>query len=109
MICEFLLLYSSVYLVFLSVKECCRYVEEDAIETRCASVLYKDVQMPSYGGDECCICLDTFEKETVVSVFPCNHFICKRCFDAWIDEKDDGDVLYLKCPLCNAEVIQTGR
>jgi hypothetical protein len=105
MICEFLLLYSSVYLVFLSFKECCRYAEDgEDDEKRCIRVPYQDVKIPSYGGEECCICLETFEKTTPVCVFPCNHFVCSGCFDLWVDEVDEKENVRLRCPLCNTVV-----
>lgn len=114
MICEFLLLYSTVYMLFYSVKSCCGWSSsEDTDATGIVLispvVTYRDLGEKTRGqcGDECCICLDPFMPSTLVNLLPCNHFLCHACYSQWIKVNLIKEAP-IRCPLCNQVLNESG-
>lgn len=107
MVCEFLLLYSTLYMLFCSMKSCCCPGRDDDPGAPGRVFLSPVVAYGSLGektrgqcGDECCICMEPYEPFTAVNVLPCNHFLCHLCFQQWFALNDLKDTP-LRCPLCN--------
>ena len=47
----------------------------------------------------CILCNDIFEDLTVVTILPCQHVFCTNCVDKKL-------VISLKCPDCNADIVE---
>lgn len=44
--------------------------------------------------NECAICKDAFEPDTIIKILPCKHFFHKVCIEEWLRN------YHHKCPLC---------
>ena len=49
-------------------------------------------------GEQCIVCLDELQIDTEMVRLDChvNHYLCKKCTDAWFKD-------HKKCPLCNQD------
>lgn len=115
MFCEFILFYSSVYLLILSVKNCFRTdtrdndnddTEKEILHKKILNVCTIEVYHPDnlYHScmSECCICLEPYKKRSLIRRMPCRHFFCNDCFQQWIQTTRNPDY---PCPLCNCSIL----
>ncbi|KAJ3011607.1 hypothetical protein HKX48_006753 [Thoreauomyces humboldtii] len=55
----------------------------------------------TYTGDpSCTICLEDFERDTIVRCMPCGHAFHTDCVDKWITEQS------AVCPLCRRDLVE---
>jgi len=52
-------------------------------------------------GEECSVCLASFECDDVVAVLPCRHRFHRSCISKWLAE------CRRACPLCGEEALPT--
>ncbi|KAJ1698720.1 hypothetical protein LUZ63_007232 [Rhynchospora breviuscula] len=48
---------------------------------------------------DCCVCLNRFEPESVVSWLNCGHLLHKRCLETWMEYR------HATCPMCRAHLL----
>ncbi|KAJ4813317.1 hypothetical protein LUZ62_025883 [Rhynchospora pubera] len=48
---------------------------------------------------DCCVCLNRFEPESVVSWLNCGHLLHKSCLETWMEYR------HATCPMCRAHLL----
>lgn len=54
-------------------------------------------------GADCCVCLNRFEPESVVSWLNCGHLLHKGCLEKWMEYQ------HATCPMCRAHLLPGGE
>ena len=52
----------------------------------------------SFEQTECPICLETFDKDTVIRSLPCKHEFCAHCIERWTEQGK------ATCPVCKIDL-----
>ena len=71
--------------------------------TRLQNILKKikyDKSKHKQNQDSCCICVEDFEKTSVVRETPCGHLFHDECLMKWVETK----LAAPDCPFCRAEI-----
>jgi len=50
--------------------------------------------------EDCCICLDSIEKNTTIKKISCNHHFHPECLNKWMNQNKNP-----KCPLCRQDTF----
>lgn len=59
----------------------------------------KKSELLCIGGDECAVCLETFEEQDKCAMLGCRHVYHRDCIEMWLDVCEER-----LCPICRQEV-----
>lgn len=73
-----------------------------APRTRTVSLAAKKFDAVLFKETRCCICLEDYTAESMVSQLPCTHDFHKSCIEAWLSNESHNS-----CPLCKRDAFAT--
>lgn len=76
-----------------------KLVPKQTASSECIDAL-PTITKEEFMGNECSVCLSSFEAHDEVAALPCKHFFHRTCVTKWLAE------CRRMCPLCGAEVLK---
>ena len=53
--------------------------------------------------EECCLCLDLYQKDDILQILPCKHYFHQECINRWFTEQQR---LSWTCPKCRRNPLE---
>jgi len=51
---------------------------------------------------DCCICLESTNRENIYTMSSCSHWTCKTCFQQLQQQAQEDRKSYIRCPMCRS-------